>query len=310
LNLGAIFTIILADTSVGVGAGERPRRERKAPDMEEFDVTTLGRAPKQLQTSPVLVADAEDLPDLPQQSAEQEQDVLQAADVDLQAPAADLDAAIRQFMLGEGPQLSVKDIQHLDDAAVGGLVTQMHPAFLVKLDAAPEELAAAGLLELAVYEQYEDLTLPLHRYLVDRVIVEWFGRLRPTTKSNYLGAIHEVFGGVVPAAALVLPYDDMTAKVDALIQSSVDSGKMQNPHESLTVYQGGLARLVAIQMGLPSEQRPVAELTAKHKNDTLAAIEHRCNVGGSSWKLMVQNGRVLLPPANVWLQCRRVLRPS
>jgi hypothetical protein len=173
--------------------------------MEEFDVTTVSRARKQLKTPPVMDADAEDLPDLPQQSAEQEQgqDVLQAADVDLPAPAADLDAAIRQFMLGEGPQLSVNDIQHLDDAAVSGLVAQMHPALLVNLDAAPEELAAAGLLELAVYEQYKDLTLPLHRYLVDRVIVEWFGRLRPTTKSNYLGAIHRVFGGVVPAAALV-----------------------------------------------------------------------------------------------------------
>jgi hypothetical protein len=84
----------------------------------------------------------------------------------------------------------------------------MHPALLVNLDAAPEELAAAGLLELAVYEQYKDLTLPLHRYLADRVIVEWFGRLRPTTKSSSLGAIHRIFGGVVPAAALVLPYDD------------------------------------------------------------------------------------------------------
>jgi hypothetical protein len=113
------------------------------------------------------------------------------------------------------------------------------------------------------------------------VIVEWFGRLRPTTKSNYLAAIHRVFGGVVPAAAFVLPYDDTTAKVDALIQSSVDSGKMHNFHGSLTVYQGGLARLVAVQLGIPSEQRPVAELTAKHKNDTLAAIEHKCNAGGS-----------------------------
>jgi hypothetical protein len=78
--------------------------------MEEFDVTTVGKAPKQLKTPPVLDADAEELPDLPQQSAKQEQDVLQAADVDLQARAADLDAAIRQFMLGEGPQLSVKDM--------------------------------------------------------------------------------------------------------------------------------------------------------------------------------------------------------
>jgi hypothetical protein len=108
LNLGAIFTIILADTSVFVGAGERPRRERKAPDMGEFDITTVSRARKQLKTPPVMDADAEDLPDLPQQSSEQEreQDVLQAADADLPAPAADLDAAIRQFMLGEGLKLA------------------------------------------------------------------------------------------------------------------------------------------------------------------------------------------------------------
>jgi hypothetical protein len=118
---------------------------------------------------------------------------LQAADVDLTALAADLDAAIRLFMLGEGPQLGVNDIQHLDDTSVSGLAAQMHPAFLVNLDAVPEELAAAGLLEPAVYEQYKDLTLSLHRYLVDRVIMEWFARLRPTTKSNYLGAIHRVF---------------------------------------------------------------------------------------------------------------------
>ncbi|KAL4514277.1 hypothetical protein Ndes2437A_g00998 [Nannochloris sp. 'desiccata'] len=99
--------------------GERPRRERKAPDMEEFDITTGSRARKQRKAPPVLDADVEDLPDLPQQSAEQEQDVLQAADADLPAPAADLDTAIRQFMLGEGPQLGVNDIQRLDDAATG-----------------------------------------------------------------------------------------------------------------------------------------------------------------------------------------------
>ncbi|KAG7674128.1 hypothetical protein NADE_009286 [Nannochloris sp. 'desiccata'] len=277
--------------------GERPRRERKAPDMEEFDITTGSRARKQRKAPPVLDADVEDLPDLPQQSAEQEQDVLQAADADLPAPAADLDTAIRQFMLGEGPQLGVNDIQRLDDAAVSGLVAKIHPAFLVNLDAAPEELAAAGLLEVAVYGQYKDLTLPLHRYIVDRVIVEWFARLRPTTKSNYLGAIHRVFGGVMPAAALVLPYDEIAAQVDAIIQSSVDSGKMHNPHGSLTVYQGGLARLVSIQLGIPGEQRPVAELTAKHKNDTLAAIEHKCNAGGSSWKLMVQKWKGFAAPS-------------
>ncbi|KAL4531387.1 hypothetical protein Ndes2437A_g08721 [Nannochloris sp. 'desiccata'] len=66
--------------------GERPRRERKAPDMEEFDITTGSRARKQSKAPPVLDADVEDLPDLPQQSAEQEQDVLQAADADLPAP--------------------------------------------------------------------------------------------------------------------------------------------------------------------------------------------------------------------------------
>ena len=134
--------MIHADTSVG--AGGRPRRERKAPDMEEFDVSTVRRARKQLRTPPVLDADAEDLPDLPQQSTEQDQDVLQAADVDLPAPAADLDAAIRQFMLGEGSQLGVNNIQHLDDTSVSSLIAQIHPAFLVNLDAAPEELAVAG----------------------------------------------------------------------------------------------------------------------------------------------------------------------
>jgi hypothetical protein len=265
--------------------------------MGEFDITTVSRARKQLKAPPALDADVEDLPDLPQQSAEQEQDVLQAADANLPAPAADLDAAIRQFMLGEGPQIGVNDIQRLDDTSVGSFIAQMHPALLVNLDAAQEELASAGLLVPAVYEQYKDLTLPLHRYIVDRVIVEWFGRLRPSTKSNYLGAIHRIFGGVVPAAALVLPYDEIAAKVDAIIQSSVDSGKMHNPHGSLTVYQGGLARLVSIQLGILGEQRPVAELTAKHKNDTLAAIEHKCNAGGSSWKLMVQKWKCFAAPS-------------
>jgi hypothetical protein len=60
LKGSAIFTFIHANTSVGVGAGDRPRRERKAPDMEEFDVTTVSRARKQLKTPPVLDADAED----------------------------------------------------------------------------------------------------------------------------------------------------------------------------------------------------------------------------------------------------------
>jgi hypothetical protein len=38
-------------------------------------------------------------------------------------------------------------------------------------------------------------------------------------------------------------------------------------------------------------------LTAKHKNDTLAAIEHKCNAGGSSWKLMVQKWKGFTAPS-------------
>jgi hypothetical protein len=86
---------------------------------------------------------------------------------------------------------------------------------------------------------------------------------------------------------------------------------MHNPHGSLTIYQGGLARLVAIQLGIPSEQCPVAELTAKHKNDTLAAIEHKCSVGGSSWKLMVQKWKGFAAPQQTCgCSAERVLRPS
>ena len=151
-------------------------------------------------------------------------------------------------------------------------------AFLVNLDADPQQLVDANLLDIGVYSQYKDLTLPLHRYLVDRVCAEWFGKLRFSTKTNYFNAIHRVTGAHQPlvTTALELPYDEIAASIDAVIQSGVDAGTVKHPSGTLSVVQSAVTRLVAIQLGVPAEQRPVADATKKFKNDTLLAIENKC----------------------------------
>ncbi len=105
----------------------------------------------------------------------------------------------------------MEDVKCLSDHAVLDLLAKIPEAFLVNLDADPQQLVEANLLDIGVYSQYKDLTLPLHRYLVDRVCTEWFGKLRFATKTNYLNAIHRVTGAHQPlvTTALVLPYDAM-----------------------------------------------------------------------------------------------------
>lgn len=61
----------------------------------------------------------------------------------------------------------------------------------------------------------------------------------------------------------MLPYDGPAAAIDSLIQSAVDAGKMQLPSGTLGVFQFALTRLVAIQLGVPAEQRPFADSYAK-----------------------------------------------
>ncbi|KAG7667783.1 hypothetical protein KSW81_005703 [Nannochloris sp. 'desiccata'] len=239
------FCYFLADL-VGVAAGTvRPRRGDQTPaKFDEFTVIkpTRGRPTKK------RVAEVQ--PTQQQQQEQVEHDDLSAALAIPGLPTLpDFGGAIREFMLGEGPKLSM--------------------------------------------EEYKDLTLPLHRYLVDRLFTEWFGKLRFATKTNYLNAIHRVTGAHQPlvTTALVLPYDGIAASIDLIIQAAVDSGRVTHPSGTLSAFQSALTRLVAIQLGVPAEQRPIADVTKKFKNDTLLAIENKCTNGGRAWKLLVEKWR-------------------
>ncbi len=207
----------------------------------------------------------------------------------------DLSNAVRQFMLGDGPKLSMEGIRTLSDQAVLDLLAKIPGVFLVNVEADPQQLVDSHLLDVGVYSQYKGLTLPLHRYLLDRICTEWFAKLRFSTKTNYLNAIQRFAGAYEPAltTALVLPYDGPAATIDSLTQSSVDAEKMQLPSATLGVFQSALTRLVAIQLGVPAEQRPFADPYAKInvKNETLPDIENKSSSGGSAWNLLVQKWR-------------------
>ncbi|KAG7668195.1 hypothetical protein KSW81_002094 [Nannochloris sp. 'desiccata'] len=283
------FCYFLADL-VGVAAGTvRPRRGDQTPaKFDEFTVIkpTRGRPTKK------RVAEVQ--PTQQQQQEQVEHDDLSAALAIPGLPAnPDLGAAVREFMLGDGPKLSAEDIKRLSDQSVLDLLAKIPAAFLVNLDADPQQLVNANLLDIGVYLQYKDLTLPLHRYIVDRVCAEWFGKLRFATKTNYFTAINRVTGADQPLAttALVLPYDAIATSIDRIIQSGVDAGAVKHPAGTLSVFQSALTRLVAIQLGVPGEQRPVADATKKFKNDTLLAIENKSAIGGSAWKLLVEKWR-------------------
>ncbi|KAG7669551.1 hypothetical protein NADE_005797 [Nannochloris sp. 'desiccata'] len=131
--------------------------------------------------------------------------------------------------------------------------------------------AEADLLNHGVYRQYKDLTLPLQRYLVDMICAEWFGKLRFATKTNYLNAIHRV-------------------------TEAHHKCRLTHPSGTLSVLQSALTRLVAIQLGVPADQRPVADATKKFKNRTLLTIESKSANGGSAWKLLVEKWRGFARP--------------
>jgi hypothetical protein len=142
----------------------------------------------------------------------------------------ELSNAVRRFMLGDGPKLSMEDIKTLSDQALLDLLTKIPGVFLVNLDADPQ-LVDANLLDIGVYTQYKDLTLPLHRCLVDKICAEWFAKLQFSIKSNYLHAIHRAAGAHQPlvTTALVLPYGGIAASIDGIIQSAVEFWKHKAP---------------------------------------------------------------------------------
>ncbi|KAG7674382.1 hypothetical protein NADE_008140 [Nannochloris sp. 'desiccata'] len=112
---------------------------------------------------------------------------------------------------------------------------------------------------------------------MDRLCAEWFAKLRFSTKTNFLNAIHRFTGAYQPAptTAVVLPYDGIATAIDLVIQSAVDSGKIQHPYGTLGVFQSAITRLIAIQLGLQAEQCPVADPHAKIniKNETLPDVK-------------------------------------
>jgi hypothetical protein len=278
-----VFYYFLADL-VGVTAGaERPRRGDKTPaSFADYAVIEPVRSYKKKRGRPASTKSVDAQPEQQQQEEEVQGDDLSVA---LPIPSLpDLSSAVRQFMLGDGPKLSMGGIKTLSDQAVLDLLTKIPRVFLVNLDANPQQLVDATLLDSEVYTQYKDLTLPLHRYLVDKICAEWFGKLRFSTKTNYLNAIHRAAGAHQPlvTTALVLPYSGIAASIDGIIQSAVDGG-MTHPSGTLGIFQSALTRLVAIQLGVPAEQRPVADATKQFKNDTLVAIESKCANGGSCW---------------------------
>ena len=65
----------------------------------------------------------------------------------------DLGAAVREFMLGEGHKLSMEDLKSLSDHAVLDLLAKIPAAFLDNLDADPQQLVNANLLDIGVYSQ-------------------------------------------------------------------------------------------------------------------------------------------------------------
>ena len=87
----------------------------------------------------------------PQQQEQVEHDDLSAALAIPGLPAlTDLGAAVREFMVGDGPKLSIEDIKHLSDQALFDLLAKISAAFLVNLDADPQQLVDANLLDSGV----------------------------------------------------------------------------------------------------------------------------------------------------------------
>ncbi|KAG7674199.1 hypothetical protein NADE_009219 [Nannochloris sp. 'desiccata'] len=289
----ALIILFLLTLLLLLQGRQRPRRGDKTPaSFAEYAVI------KPVRGRPSKKHVAEVQPAQEQQQQEQEEEVehddLSTALAIPGFPALpDLGAAVREFMLGDGPKLSAEDIKRLSDQTLLNLLAKIPAAFLGNLDADPQQLVDANLLDTGVYLQYKDLTLPLHRYLVDRVCAEWFGKLPFSTNTNYLNAINRVTGAHQPlvTTALVLPYEGIATSVDKILQSGVDAGTVRHPSDTLSVFQSALTRLVAIQLGVPAEQRPIADVTKKFKNDTLIAIENKCTNGGSAWKLLVEKWR-------------------
>ncbi|KAG7674716.1 hypothetical protein NADE_008004 [Nannochloris sp. 'desiccata'] len=176
--------------SNGPTGSTRPRRGDKTPaSFADYAVIEPVRSQKKKRGRSPKTRVAEVQPTQQQEEEEEEEeeeDDLPAALAIPGLPALpDLGGAVREFMLGEGPKLSMEGIKHLSDQAVLNLLAKIPAAFLVNLDADPQQLVNANLLDIGVYSQYKHLALPLQRYLIDRVCAEWFGKLLFTTKSNY-----------------------------------------------------------------------------------------------------------------------------
>ena len=116
--LSMFFCYFLADL-VGVAAGTtRPRRGDKTPaSFAEYAVIEPSRSQKNKRGCPPKKRVAEAQPAQQQQQQQQHDDLSVIPGLPF---LPDLGGAVREFMLGEGPKLSMEDIKHLDQRSIGG----------------------------------------------------------------------------------------------------------------------------------------------------------------------------------------------
>ncbi|KAH7623898.1 hypothetical protein NADE_008712 [Nannochloris sp. 'desiccata'] len=121
---------------VGVAAGTaRPRRGDKTPAFfSDYAVIEPVRSQKKKRGRPAKkrVAEVQPAQEQPQEEVHDDLSTVFAIP-GLPAPV-DLGAAVREFMLGDGPKLSVAGIKSLGDQAVLELLAKVPAPFLVNLD--------------------------------------------------------------------------------------------------------------------------------------------------------------------------------
>ncbi|KAG7674179.1 hypothetical protein KSW81_006010 [Nannochloris sp. 'desiccata'] len=116
----------------------RPRRGDKTPaSFADYAFIEPVRSQKKKRGRPRKKRVAEAQP-AQQQQQEEEHDDLSALAIPGLPALPDLGGAVREFMLSEGPKLSMEDITRLSDQAVLDLLAKIPAAFLVNLDADPQ----------------------------------------------------------------------------------------------------------------------------------------------------------------------------
>lgn len=128
----------------------RPRRGDKTPtSFADYTVIEPVRSQKKNRGRPASNKAVDTQPAQQQQQQEEvEHDDLSAV---LAIPGLpDLSNAVRQFMLGDGPKLSMEGIRTLSDQAVLDLLAKIPGVFLVNVEADPQQLVDSHLLDVGV----------------------------------------------------------------------------------------------------------------------------------------------------------------